>query len=362
MKSAFREHMEKLREKNAIFLKEELGEYRFLYGTQNDVRLNNALATQGLYHLHEKTLLSPEIHALHAKGLAKRFLKKVAVVQRSIQKQREKLIKASKQHGVNLDLSSLVAHNRIHCLTVLHDVQVLDVAATLRMVHAFKQDLQSVVERCRGVWCLGAVEVEVISMRHMRQLKDQSDSEKRKIGVCESMVSRQPIWYRDQNVYFLVHFHGLVVAKKDRDATAFERQLRSQWNQEPRQVKMQTLSKEYKGIKKTAEANVTDWARYITKGGNDWVKGKAYLRYKTGFDNEHLNSEESWVNKHWRRNKTLRLEHMEDGLEDALAMTRSEIGLLAQVIDGMMAMDRTRTGYLISAQSKAQSRKLSTTG
>ena len=48
MKSAFREQMEKMRARDAIFLKEELGKERFLYGTQNDVRLNNALATQGL--------------------------------------------------------------------------------------------------------------------------------------------------------------------------------------------------------------------------------------------------------------------------------------------------------------------------
>ena len=82
---------------------------------------------------------------------------------------------------------------------MLHDVEILDVEAALRMVRAFKQDLQSVIARCRGVWCVGAVEVEVISMRLMRQLKDQSDSEERKIGVCESMVSRQGM-YRDDTV------------------------------------------------------------------------------------------------------------------------------------------------------------------
>ena len=361
MKSAFREQMEKMRARDAIFLKEELGKERFLYGTQNDVRLNNALATQGLCHLHEKTLLSPEIHDLHAKGLARRYLKKVASVQRSIQKQREKIVEANKQLGANLDPSSLTTHDHVRFLTVLHDVEILNVEAALRMVRAFKKELQSVIERCRGVWCVGAVEVEVISMRLMRQLKDQSESEERKIGVCESMVSRQGM-YRDDTVYFLIHFHGIVVAKKKRDVTDFERQLKEQWKQEPRQVQMKPLSKVFGGKVKTVEKSVVDIARYITKGGNDWVKGKAYLRYKTGFDNEHLNSEESWVNTHWRRNKTLRLEHMEDGLEDALAMTRSEIGLLAQVIDGMMAMDRTRTGYLVAAQSKAQSRNLSTTG
>ena len=51
---------------------------------------------------------------------------------------------------------------------------------------------------------------------------------------------------------------------------------------------------------------------------------------------------------------------MEEGLEDALAMTRSEIGALARVIDGMMGTARNRTGYLVFARSKR--RKLTTTG
>jgi|CXWL01.1.fsa_nt_gi hypothetical protein len=361
MKSAFREQMEKMRERNAIFLKEELGKYRFLYDTHNAVRLKRALASQGLYHLQDKTLLSPEIHDLHAKGLAKRLLKKGASVQRSIQKQREKIVKINKRFGAILDPIPLTTHDQFRFLTVLHDVEVLNVEATLRMVRAFKEQLQSIIEGCQGVWCLGTVEVEVISMHHMRQLKETSESEERKIGVCESMVSRQGM-FRDENVYFLIHFHGMVVTKKDRDCTAFERQLKAQWNQEPRQVQMKPLSKVFRGQVKTVEKSLEDIARYITKGGNDWVKGTAYLRYKTGFDNEHLNSEEAWVNRNRRRNKTLRLEHMEHGLEDALAMTHSEIGLLAQVIDGMMSMDDTRTGYLVAAQSKAQNRKLSTTG
>jgi len=70
-------------------------------------------------------------------------------------------------------------------------------------------------------------------------------------------------------------------------------------------------------------------------------------------------SEDAWVNKHWRRNETLQREHTEEGIVDTLSLTRSEIGALAGVIDGMMGMTHNRTGYLVFAQSKR--RKLTTT-
>ena len=101
-----------------------------------------------------------------------------------------------------------------------------------------------------------------------------------------------------------------------------------------------------------------DIARYITKGGNDWSGGKSYLRYKLAFENEYLFNEDAWVNKNHTRNETLKKEKKEDGIEDALSMSVSEIVSLATVIDSMMASNRTRTGYLVSAKSK---RKLTTT-
>ena len=231
MKSAFRQDMDTLSAKTAAALTEEYRKARFNYGTQNNVRLRKALATQRLHHLQDTTLLSPEVHKLHATRLTQRYLKKVATVQRFVRQQQQKLVIANKRNGMNLDTSSLTAHGKIHCLTVLHDVEVLNVEAALRMVHVFKKELQTIIERSRGVWCLGVVEVEVISMEMMRQLKDQDDSEERKIAVCESMVNRLPVWYRAENAYFLIHFHGLVVAKKERDFTDLGRQLRAQWHQ-----------------------------------------------------------------------------------------------------------------------------------
>ena len=360
MKSDFRKHLDKLSERAATALREEHRKARFNYGAQNAVRLRKSLASEGLYRFQDSTLLSPEIHKLHANQLAQRYLKKLATVQRSVRQQQQNLFKANKRYGVKVDPRSLTALDRFRFPTVLHGLEVLDVERTLRTVCAFKEQLQSVIERCRGLWCLGVIEVEVISMDLMRQLKDQSDSEERKLAVCESMVKRLARRYQALSVYFLIHFHGIVVATHPQHFADLEQQLRQQWKHEPRQVQVKPLSKVFKGKPKTPKKSLVDIARYITKGGNDWIAKKAYLRYKLAFDNEHLETEDAWVNKNWRRNETLHREHREEGLEDTLSLTRSEIGALAGVIDGMMGMTRNRTGYLVFAQSKR--RKLTTTG
>lgn len=357
MKSDFRKQMEKQSARVVAILREEAKKARFTYGMQNAVRLKKALASVGLHHLQDSTLLSPEIHKLHAKQLADRYLKKLATVQRSVRRQQRDLIHANKRYGVKVDPRSLAAQDRFRFPTVLHSMEVLDVDRTLRTVCAFKEQLQSVIEQCRGLWCLGVVEVEVVSMDLMRQLTDQSNSEERKLAVCESMVKRLPKRFQGLDSHFLVHFHGIVVATQSQHFTDLERQLKRVWKHEPRQVQVKPLSKVFNGKRKTPEKNLVDIARYITKGGNDWIKKKPYLRYKLAFDNEHLESEDAWVNKNWRRNETLQREHKEEGIEDVLSLTRSEIGALARVIDGMMGTTRTRTGYLVFARS----RKLSTT-
>ena len=141
----------------------------------------------------------------------------------------------------------------------------MDVERTLRTVLAFKAQLQSVIERCRGLWCLGVVEVEGISIDLMRQLKHQSDSEERKLAVCESMVKRLAKRDHALSSFFLIHFHGIVVANQQKHFADLERELRQQWKHEPRQVLVKPLSKVFAN-KKTAKQSVVDIARYITKG------------------------------------------------------------------------------------------------
>lgn len=268
-------------------------------------------------------------------------------------------MRANSRYGMIVNPSSITAHDRIRFVTVLHGLEVLDVSKTLRQVRAFKDQLRIVIEGCRGIWCLGAIEVEVVSLEMMRQLTDQSDSEERKLLVCESMEKRLSKRDRGLSVYFLIHFHGVVMATRSGYFTGLEQKLKQQWKYHSRQVQVKPLSKVFNGKPKAPEKSLADIASYITKGGNDWINKKPYLRYKLAFDNDHLDTEDAWVNRNWRRNKILQREHREDGLEDVLSMTGSEICALVSVIDGMMGMAHHRTGYLISAKSKRG--KLTTT-
>lgn len=361
MKTEFQKQMEKHSVRVMAAMKVEYAGRRFYYGTQNSVRLRKALASKELHHLENRTLLSPQIHRIHATRLTQRYLKRLEKVKRLVRQQQQDLVRTNSRYGMTVNPSSITAHDRCRFVTILHGLEVLDVPRTLKQVRGFKDQLRTVIEGCRGVWCLGAIEVEVVSMEMMRQLTDQSDSEERKLLVCESMEKLLSKRGRGLSVYFLIHFHGVVMATRSGNFMGLERQLKQQWKYHPRQVQVKPLSKVFNGKPKPLEKSLADIAAYLTKGGNDWINKKPYLRYKLAFDNEYLDTEDAWVNRNWRRNKILQQEHREEGLEDVLSMTCSEICALAQVIDGMMGLSRNRTGYLVFGKSKRK-KKLTTTG
>jgi len=334
--------MKKSLKKTADAINDDYKQKRFNYGSHNKVRLNKALASVGKYELQDTTLLSQSVHEIHSKKLSDRFLKRVV-------------------HYENLGYKNTSAADKFRFLTLLHSVEIMDVHRTIQTIKKFQSQLQNTIEGSTGIWCLGAVEVEVINIEMMRMIhEDQTESEARKLSVIESMIKR--LRKNDQHLssFFLVHFHGIVTASSQYRFNDFADSLKKNkdWKREPRQIQLKPISKQFKSKSKSLDKNLVDIARYITKGGNDWSGGKSYLRYKLAFENEYLFNEDEWVNKNWRRNKTLKKEKKEDGIEDALSMNVSEIVSLATVIDAMMSFNRTRTGYLVMAKSK---RKLITT-
>ncbi|MCX8483141.1 MAG: hypothetical protein ORN50_06130, partial [Crocinitomicaceae bacterium] len=336
MTTQFKSQMKKSLKRTATAINEEYKRKRFNYGSHNKVRLNKALASLGKYELQDTTLLSPSVHDVHSKKLADRFLKRVV-------------------HYKNLGYKNTSAIEKFRFLTLLHSVEIMDVQRTIQTIKKFQSQLQNTIESSKGIWCLGAVEVEVINIEMMRMIhEDQTESEARKLSVIESMIKR--LRKNDQQLesFFLVHFHGIVTASSQYRFNDFFDVLKKNkdWKREPRQIQLKTISKQFKSKLKTLDKNLVDIARYITKGGNDWSGGKSYLRYKLAFENEYLFNEDAWVNKNHTRNETLKKEKKEDGIEDALSMNVSEIVSLATVIDAMMAFNRTRTGYLVSAKSK----------
>lgn len=335
MSSQFKHLVKKSLKKSAEALNDEYKYKRFNYGTQNKVRLKKALASAGKYALQETTLLTPSVHNAHAKKLADRFLRRLEYYKKQ----------GNKNH-------SLIEKFRF--LTLLHSVVVMDCHGTIQIIKKFQSHLKNTVERSKGIWCLGSVEVEVINIEKMRMIHfDQTESEARKLSVIESMIKRLNKNDQYLSSFFLVHFHGIVTASNQYRFNNFidELKMNKEWKREPRQIQLKPISKQFNSKLKALDANLVDIARYITKGGNDWIGGKSYLRYKLAFENEYLFNEDEWVNKNWRRNEVLKKEQAEDGLEDALSMNVSEIVSLATVIDEMMSFNRTRTGYLLYAKS-----------
>jgi len=311
---------------------------RFSYGTPHDVRLRTALASDGLHHLVEHTLLSPEVQQAHADKLAQRYLRQLAQVERH------------KRYGTIVNPRSITAHDWFRFVTVQHSLEVLDVTKALHQVRVFKDRLRTVIEGCRGLWCLGTVAVEVVSLDLMRRRADQSELEEEKLELCESLEKRLPKRDQNRSAYFLIHFHGMVAARPGR-MTELENQLKCEWKRDPRQVQVQQLPKVVNGKPRTPRESLLDIARYITKGGNDWINKKPALRYKLTSENEPLETEDISGRKTSKRNLMLQRGDKER-CEDPLAMTASEICTLACAIDGMMGMTRHRDGYVVSARSK----------
>ena len=342
MSTQFKSLMKKSLKETAQAINDDYKRKRFNYGSHNKVRLNKALGSVGKFDLQDRTLLSQNIHEVHSKKLADRFLKRVL-------------------HYKNIGYKNNSIAEKFRFLTLLHSVEIMDVQRTIQTIKKFQLQLQNTIEGSKGIWCLGTVEVEVINIEKMRMIhEDQTESEARKLNVIESMIKR--LRKNDQYLssFFLVHFHGIVTASSQYRFNDFADALKKNkvWKREPRQIQLKPISTQFKSKSKSLDNNLADIATYITKGGNDWIGGKSYLRYKLAFENEYLFNEDEWVNKNWRRNEVLKQEHSEEGLEDALSMNVSEIVSLASVIDQMMSFNRTRTGYLVFAKSK---RKLTTT-
>lgn len=321
---------------------------RFVISTHARKRLRKALAVTGRLDLVDRTLLSKEVHQTHANKLADRF------VDRFDQIRSAKHATAART-GTKFPSDQQIANNHIRFCTILDSVTPVDAQTALSAVKKLKENLAAIVTGSKGIWCLGAIEVEVVSMEKMRAIRDRdttSESEHRKLELCEILAEDlKNTLYQSADSLFLVHIHGIIFAKQERQFEDFRERLNKQrrWTRGMRQIELKKLSEEFNGKKKPVVASLKHIATYITKGGNDWNTGNAYFNYKFGFEGM---DEDSWIRANVHRDALLKQEHTENGIEDPLSLTVQEIGELALLIDGMMNLNRTRTGYLVTAGSR----------
>ena len=354
------EQIKRLKADSKLTMKALLSESlksRFLIGSHNAAKLKKSLATVRRLDLAERTLLTPAVHKAHAKRLGERYQVRWGKIRDKAKTDWSNLPKAIKAMTVKATDHEIAA-NHIRFLTLVDSVTAVDANAALRAATKLKQKLITTAEGVSGLTCLGAIEVEVVSMSLMRELgrlDKPTLSEKRKLDVCEKLSQdlKSSLFGEDQSL-FLIHFHGVVTAKDAKQFDAFNERLRKvkAWSLAPRQIELKKLSTQFGGKPKSVDQNLRHIATYITKGGNDWMANKAYLRYKIGFetDDELVNDESSWIAKNWRKNELLRQEHALDGITDMLSLTVQEIVQLALVIDGLMGLDRTRGGRKEGAQ------------
>ena len=332
---------------------EEALQSRFLHGSHNTLKLKKSLATVGRLDLVDRTLLSPSVHKIHAERLSNRFLAKWIKIR---DKARTDLIKLHQrdraEHSTPTDND--IAGNAFRFLTIVDSVAAVDAKSAVSAAVKLKKNVTLIAQSIKGISCLGVIEVEVISMTEMRKLRNldtTTNSEWRKLDVCEALSKSLRVTSAES--LFLIHFHGIVTAKSVEAFDHFNQQLKrkKRWSIAPRQIELKKLSTQFAGKPKSVEQNLRHIASYITKGGNDWMANKAYLRYKIGFENDddQVNDEATWVAKNWRRSKLLKQEHSEDGITDALSLTVREIVQLAITIDQLMGLNRARTGYLVSS-------------
>lgn len=328
---------------------------RFLIGSHNAIKLKKSLATVGRLDLADRTLLTPSVHKTHAKRLSDRYQARWDKIRDKARSDWSKLPRAKRSLTVKATDHEIAA-NHIRFLTLVDSVTAVDASAAIRAAIKLKEKFINTAEATNGITCLGSIEVEVVSMSLMRelgQLDKPTASEQRKFNVCEKLAEglKGTLYGEDQSL-FLIHFHGVVTAKDPKQFDAFNMRLKKvkAWSLAPRQIELKKLSTQFGGKLKSVDQNLRHIATYITKGGNDWMANKAYLRYKIGFetDDELVNDEASWAAKNWRKNKLLQRENAEDGITDMLSLTVQEIVQLALVIDGLMGLDRTRTGYRVS--------------
>ena len=230
MSTQFKSQMKKSLKKTADAINEEYKRKRFNYESHNKVRLNKALGSEGKYELQDTTLLSPSVHEVHSKKLADRFLKRL-------------------EHYKNLGYKNTSATEKFRFLTLLHSVEIMYVQRIIQTIKKFQSQLQNTIEGSKGIWCLGAVEVEVINIEMMRMIHTgQTESEARKPSVIESLIKRLRKYDQQLSSFFLVHFHGIVTASSQYRFNDFADALKKNkdWKREPRQIQLKPISKQFK--------------------------------------------------------------------------------------------------------------------
>ena len=350
--------------------------HRFEVGDKHEGRLEQSLRWTGKSHLKDKTLISHSLHRQHSKRLAEQLIKRWKKVQRDFTKRMSKRIQINEQLKTELKIQREtkkiiiseheIANKHIRFLTLIDSVCVVDAYEALILAVGMRNELIDVITATNGISCLGVIEASIVAIKKMNEEASLfPDKEFYKLDGINILAKRENLTEYCSNqdaALFLIHFHGVIFAKKEEQFEIFESNLKQniRWNVALRQFELKKLSKSYDGKTKTIEQNLKHIASYMTKGANALKDGYFYnFKYKIG-----PSSEEDWIAHHYSSNKSskefkasLKEQHYAEddlievvGVEDTLSLSAYEIGEQVQLVDYLMSLDDTRTGYLINIE------------
>jgi hypothetical protein len=324
---------------------------RPIVGKQSWLILRNALGISGNEKLYQRTILDKEIRIQHKERMVLRFQKLVASIKKNAK-------------GTAAELEAQL-RDRLRFITIVHGVEGLDVGRTIYQVREMQALISKCIKEFPRVKCIGAAEVEVVNVEMMGRARafmnagsgeanlKQPESIRRKLEVIEALMPSSCV---GSSTIALIHFHGVIDLgqKHDQIKDFIPLRLKSeeQWSRAGHQVQIKALTEVRGGKRKSVDKNLEHIARYITKGGNMLYQDNNYFRYKLSFDQDDLDPELEMIAQGHRSfresNSKIRQESKEEGIENDLAMTYEEVAYLAQVVNKMMEINRTRDGYVLS--------------
>ena len=350
--------------------------HRFEVGTNHEERLNTSLRLTNKEHLKDKTLISHSLHRQHSKRLAEQLIKRWKKIRGNFISKFNKQVQIAEQFETELKIKSKtkkiissgheIANKHIKFLTLIDGVCVVDAYEAIILAVGMRNEILETVRATKGISCLGVIEASIVAVKKMNDLASLfPDKDFYKFTAIDVLAERENLTEycsKEDASLFLIHFHGVIFAKKEEQFAIFKDNLKQniRWNVASRQIKFSTLSEKckYSGKAKTVEQNLKHIASYMTKGANALKKELFNFKYKTK-----ASSDEDWISECLRNKsskefkRSLKEEYsVEDDwielikIEDTLSLSAYEIGEQIQLVDYLMDLDDTRTGYLINVE------------
>lgn len=349
--------------------------HRFPSRTRHDKRLKEALTLSDNIHLLKATVLCRATHKRHAINLHKRFRNKFGknlIALGAVKRINSKVGEPISGYYEPLDHQN--ARKLISFVSVIHAVEALDVDVALKSADELQKQVKDRISMMPGAACIGALEVEMTSIKLMRRIRDfdysrialgnllpdedgviASDGtfkEYRKLDDCEilgSHLSHEEI--NGESGQFIVHFHGLIKVQKPEDLIGLNRLFLDtpSWNRASRQVLFTPFSKTWGDKHKSIEDSLSDFSKYFTKGGAVMEWNKGFLKYNIELPKEMPMSYDEYLTFNDQSNDARRQELVCQGyILDLPYLSNHEISSLFLVNYRLMNRNKSGTGYIVS--------------